>query len=78
MTLDADVVAGIEETGGNLSARVNAVLRGELARRRRHRALGGLLARMDAGDGPLHTPQDEAEIARFMRLPGGPDDSDGA
>jgi post-segregation antitoxin (ccd killing protein) len=73
VTLDADLVAEVEGSGENLSAQVNAALRDELARRRRHRALGELLDRLAAEDGPLDTAEDEAEIARFMRLLGGPD-----
>jgi antitoxin CcdA len=76
VTLDADLVAEVEATGENLSAQVNTALRDELARRRRHRALGALLARMDAEEGPLDSPAQEAEIARFMRLLGGPDTGD--
>jgi antitoxin CcdA len=77
LTLDADLVAEVESGGENLSAQVNMVLRDELARRRRWRALGVLLDRLDAEEGPLDTPEDEAEIARYMRLLGGPaDDGD--
>lgn len=73
MTIDAELVAEVEAAGENLSAQVNNALREELARRRRHRALVELLARLDAEHGPLDTPDDEAEIARYMRLLGGPD-----
>ena len=76
VTLDSDLVAEVEAAGENLSAQVNAALRDELTRRRRHRALGDLLARLDAEHGPLDSPEDEAEITRFMRLLGGPDSSE--
>lgn len=73
MTIDAELVAEVEAAGESLSAQVNQALREELARRRRHRALVDLLARLDAEHGPLDSTDDEAEIARFMRLLGGPD-----
>jgi len=76
LTLDADLVAEVEAGGENLSAQVNMVLRDELARRRRWRALGALLDRLDEEEGPLDTPEDEAEIARYMRLLGGAADAD--
>lgn len=76
LTLDADLVAEVEAGGENLSAQVNTVLRDELARRRRWRALGALLDRLDEEQGPLDTPEDEAEIARYMRLLGGASDGE--
>ena len=76
LTLDADLVAEVEAGGENLSAQVNTVLRDELARRRRWRALGALLDRLADEEGPLDTPEDEAEIARYMRLLGGASDGD--
>jgi antitoxin CcdA len=76
ITLDADLVAAIETEGGdNLSAEVNTALRAEFARRRRQQALGQLLDHLADERGPLDTPEDEAEIARYMRLLGGPADS---
>lgn len=72
VTVDADLVAEVERLGDNLSARINEALRQELAADRRHRALGELLDRLDDERGPLDTPEDEAEIQRFMRLLGGP------
>ncbi|ONH29933.1 hypothetical protein BL253_15670 [Pseudofrankia asymbiotica] len=72
LTLDADLVAEVESGGENLSAEVNMVLRDELARRRRRRALRALLDRLDQQDGPLDTAEDQEEIARYMRLLGGP------
>jgi antitoxin CcdA len=72
VTVDADLVAEVEQAGDNLSARINDALRHELAVDRRKRALGELLDRLDREYGPLDTPEDEAEIQRFMRLLGGP------
>jgi antitoxin CcdA len=70
VTLDADLVAEVESTE-NLSARVNAALRADLETRHRQRALGELLDRLADERGPLDSAEDEAEIARFMRLLGG-------
>jgi antitoxin CcdA len=71
VTVDADLVAEVERLGDNLSARINEALRQELADDRRQRALGELLDRLDDERGPLDTPEDEAEIQRFMLLLGG-------
>lgn len=74
VTLDEDLVAQVEAAGGGLSAEVNAALRGRLRERRRRQALERFLDRLEAEEGPLDTPQDSAEIARFMRLLGGDPD----
>jgi post-segregation antitoxin (ccd killing protein) len=71
VTVDSVLVAEIEATGGNLSARVNDALRNELASRRRQRALAEFLDHLEQTEGPLNTSEDEAEIQRFMRLLGG-------
>lgn len=71
VTVDADLVAEIESAGENLSARINDALRNEMASRRRQRALGDFLDHLEQTEGPLNTPEDEAEIQRFMRLLGG-------
>lgn len=71
VTLDADLVAAVLADQDGLSARVNAALRADLVQRQRHRALGELLDRLAAEDGPLDTPEDEAEILRYMHLLGG-------
>lgn len=72
VTLDADLVAALEAEGGTtLSAEVNSALRAEVERRRRQQALAGLLDHLAAERGSLDTPEDEAEIARYMRLLGG-------
>lgn len=72
VTLDADLVAALEaDSGTTLSAEVNSALRAEFTRRRRHQALGALLDHLADERGSLDTPEDEAEIARYMRLLGG-------
>lgn len=72
LTLDADLVAALEAEGGTtLSAEVNSALRAEFARRKRQQALRNLLDHLAAERGDLDTPEDEAEIARYMRLLGG-------
>jgi hypothetical protein len=72
VTLDADLVEALEAGGGeSLSAEVNSALRAEFARRRRQQALGELLDHLAEERGRLDTPEDEAEIARYMRLLGG-------
>lgn len=78
VTLDADLVAMVEAEGGaTLSAEVNSALRAELSRRRRQQALGDLLDHLAEERGRLDTPEDEAEIARYMRLLGGMADEPG-
>ena len=72
ITLDADLVEALEAEGGeSLSAEVNSALRAELARRRRQQALGEFLDHLAEERGSLDTPEDKAEIARYMRLLGG-------
>lgn len=78
VTLDADLVALVEAEGGaTLSAEVNSALRAELTRRQRQQALADLLDRLAQERGRLDTPEDEAEIARYMRLLGGMADEPG-
>jgi antitoxin CcdA len=72
VTVDAELVGEIEASGDNVSARVNDALRSDLAARRRHRFLSDFLDHLDETEGPLDTPEDEANIARFMQLLGGP------
>lgn len=73
ITLDADLVEALEAEGrDSLSAEVNSALRMEFARRRRQQALAELLDHLAEERGSLNTPEDEAEIARYMRLLGGP------
>jgi antitoxin component of MazEF toxin-antitoxin module len=78
VTLDADLVAALEAEGGTtLSAEVNSALRAEFTRRKRARALAELLDRLADERGRLDTAEDEAEIARYMRLLGGTADDRG-
>ena len=78
VTLDADLVAAMEAEGGTtLSAEVNSALRAEFSRRKRQRALADLLDHLADERGRLDTPEDEAEIARYMRLLGGTADEPG-
>lgn len=68
VTLDADLVAALKANNGTtLSAQVNTAVRAEVARRMRSQALGEYLSRLAEERGPLDTPEDEAEIARYMR-----------
>lgn len=72
ITLDADLVAAMEAEGNTtLSAEVNSALRAEVTRRKRQQALADLLDHLAEERGRLDTPDDEAEIARYMRLLGG-------
>ncbi len=72
VTLDADLVAALEAEGGTtLSAEVNSALRAEFTRRKRAEALADLLDHLADERGRLETAEDEAEIARYMRLLGG-------
>lgn len=72
VTLDADLVAALETEGGStLSAEVNSALRAEFTRRKRQQALADLLDHLADERGKLDTPEDQAEIARYMRLLGG-------
>jgi hypothetical protein len=59
------------DDGTTLSAEVNSALRAEVTRRKRHQALADLLDHLADERGRLDAPEDEAEIARFMRLLGG-------
>jgi hypothetical protein len=78
VTLDADLVAAMEaDSSTTLSAEVNSALRAEFTRRRRQRALADFLDRLADERGRLDTPEDEAEIARYMRLLGGMIDEPG-
>jgi antitoxin component of MazEF toxin-antitoxin module len=78
VTLDADLVAALEADGRTtLSAEVNSALRAEFTRRKRHQALADLLDHLAAERGELDTAEDQAEIARYMRLLGGVADEPG-
>jgi antitoxin CcdA len=72
VTLDADLVAALEaDSSTTLSAEVNSALRAEFTRRKRQQSLADLLDHLADERGRLDTPEDEAEIARYMRLLGG-------
>jgi hypothetical protein len=72
VTLDADLVAAMEaDSSTTLSAAVNSALRAEFTRRKRQQALADLLDRLADERGRLDTAEDEAEIARYIRLLGG-------
>jgi hypothetical protein len=78
ITLDADLVAALEADGSTtLSAEVNSALRAEFTRRKRQQALADLLDHLADERGELDTPEDQAEIARYMRLLGGVADEPG-
>ena len=71
LTLDADLVDELGDLPDTaLSTQVNEAIRTEVVRRRRQRALGDLLDRMTAEDGPL-TPDELEDVAYFERLLGG-------
>jgi antitoxin CcdA len=70
LSLDSDLVDELENDTDALSAQVNVVLRAEVEKRRRHRALKALLDRLDEEDGPLG-PEDEADIERLVIALGG-------
>lgn len=71
VSLDDDLVAELEQNSDALSIQVNAAVRNEVALRRRQKALALFLERLDEQSGPLDSVEDEAEIARYMRLLGG-------
>lgn len=67
LTLDADIVAAFERSGP-LSAQINEALRAEADHRLHMIALDELIARYEAEEGPLDTPEDLAAIRRYMEL----------
>lgn len=74
--LDSDLVAALKANDSTtLSAQVNTAVRSEVARRMRSQALGEFLSRLAEERGPLDTPEDQAEITRYMRLLGGHSDA---
>jgi hypothetical protein len=72
LTLDDELLVFLERNSEALSSQVNEALRNEVARQRQQMALAALLDRLSGDDGPLDTAEDEAEIARYVRLLGGP------
>jgi antitoxin CcdA len=78
VTVDADLVDAFEaDRTTSLSAEVNSALRAALTRRKRAQALADLLDHLAEERGRLDTAEDEAEIARYMRLLGGMADDRG-
>jgi antitoxin CcdA len=78
VTLDADLVAAMEADGSTtLSAELNSALRAAFTRRKQQQALADLLDHLADERGGLDTPEDETEIARYMRLLGGMADEPG-
>jgi len=66
VSLDEDLVAELEREKQGLSAQVNAAVRAELERRRRHRLLVEFLDQLDSERGPV----DEALIEKYVGLLG--------
>lgn len=64
VSLDADLVAELEQARQSLSAQVNTALRLDLDRRRRQRLLDEMLNELDQQYGP----PEEARIEHYMRL----------
>ncbi len=64
VSLDADLVDELEASEEAVSAQVNEAIRNELVRRRRQRALGEMLAKLDE----LHGPVDEQLIEQYSEL----------
>jgi len=78
VTLDADLVAAMEADGSTtLSAELNSALRAAFTRRKQQQALADLLDHLADERGRLDTPEDQTEIARYMRLLGGMADEPG-
>lgn len=72
VTIDADLVAALEEMGSNVSSTINQALRAEVERRRQQEGLKELVEYLQGIHGPMDSPEDEAEIQRLMSLLGGP------
>ena len=64
LTLDQDVVSAFEGDADSLSATVNDILRAELDRRTRVKALRAFADDLDA----LHGPADPGLVDHFRRL----------
>ncbi|HEX7184137.1 MAG TPA: type II toxin-antitoxin system CcdA family antitoxin [Thermoanaerobaculia bacterium] len=64
ISLDEDLVEELEREDQGLSAQVNAAVRAELERRRRHRLLMELLDQLDAEHGPV----DESLVEKYVGL----------
>jgi antitoxin CcdA len=66
VSLDVNLVDELEQEDQGLSAQVNAAVRAELDRRRRHRRLIELLDQLDAAHGPV----DESLVEKYIGLLG--------
>jgi hypothetical protein len=64
VTIDEDLVAALEASGGSLSSQVNEAIRGVVEHRERQVALRSWLDEMTGRLGP----PDEAEVQRFIDL----------
>jgi antitoxin CcdA len=64
VSLDADLVAELEQADEALSSQVNDAIRAQLERRRRARLLGEMLDEFDATEGAV----DESLVAKYMDI----------
>jgi post-segregation antitoxin (ccd killing protein) len=64
VSLDEDLVEELEREDQGLSAQVNAAVRAELERRRRHRLLVEWLDQLDVEHGPV----DESVVEKYVGL----------
>lgn len=64
VSLDADLVAELEQADEALSSQVNDAIRAQLERRRRTRLLGKMLEEFDATEGAV----DESLVAKYMDI----------
>lgn len=53
VSLDEDLIRGLEAVGQSISSQINRAVRAELERRQRRVSLQQLLNRFDAEDGPV-------------------------
>ncbi len=65
VTLDADLLAELEQGEGGVSAQLNDALRAEIRRRRQAAGWQAVLDELLDDDGPLDTPEDLAAMARM-------------
>ncbi|MDN5931835.1 MAG: type II toxin-antitoxin system CcdA family antitoxin [Pseudonocardia sp.] len=68
VTLDAELLAELEQGAGSTSAQLNEAMRAEIMRRRQRDALATLLDHLEETDGPLDTAEDAAEMARMEEI----------
>lgn len=65
VTLDAELLAELEQGAGSTSAQLNEALRAEIMRRRQRAGWQAVLDDLLESDGPLDTPEDLAAMARM-------------